>query len=424
MFQALDRAVESNAERAFDFLSALVGAPSLVGSEQQALKVFARELESIGLVPERLPFGNDPVSDFRAGITQPGWQLSADRYQVLAATPGDGPLTLLLNGHIDVVPATTPESWTTPPFEPQRREGRMYGRGAADMKAGFAIGALALRALKETQPDLFATKRLGFLAVIEEECTGNGTLLATTNHGVTAPEVVLLEPTDLGLMLGGVGVLWLNITIAASSTHAYEAEAHANAVDLGMRLVAALCEWSLQVNASEPEPSMDADVNAYNVNLGRVRSGDWTSSSPASAVLDVRVGFPRAWSVEKAETEVRRAVEVAVANDPDFPRPPVVELSGLRARGYLLDAGSRLVEDLSAAHVDAHGVQPETFTLGTTTDARTYLNDFGVPAVCFGAVGHDMHGIDESVELQSIIDAARTLTRFLLMRFADEQAAG
>ena len=65
---------------------------------------------------------------------------------------------------------------------------------------------------------------------------------------------------------------------------------------------------------------------------------------------------------------------------------------------------------------------PAIFTLGSTTDARTYLNDFGIPAVCFGAIGHNLHGIDESVELQSIVDAARTLARFLLMRFGTGEA--
>ena len=417
MTEALDRAVEENADRAFQFLEELVSASSLVGSEQCALDVFAREAESVGLVVERLPFSNAPDKDPRAGVTQTDVDLTDGRFQVLASTPGEGELTLLLNGHIDVVPASTPELWASPPFAPERRDGRMYGRGTADMKGGFAIGTLALRALRATRPDLFATKRLGFLAVIEEECTGNGALRTVTEHGVIAPEVVLLEPTDLGLMVGGVGVLWLDLHVVASAGHAHEAHAHVNAVDLGMRLVAALRDWSERMNSAEAEPTMAAGVSAYNVNLGRVHAGDWTSSSPASAVLSVRVGFPRAWTVERAEKEASRVIEAAVADDPDFPRQPDVAPSGLRAPGYLLDVNSRLVTDLSAAHLDAHGVVPEAFTLGTTTDARTYLNHFGVPAVCFGAVAHDMHGIDESVELQSIVDAARTLARFLLMRF-------
>ena len=421
---ALDQAVEDAAEHAFGFLRALVGAPSVVGSEQQAMEVFGREMESLGLVTTRLAFSNERVNDPRAGVTPLSEQLSDDRFQLLATTPGEGELTLLLNGHMDVVPAETPELWTTPPFEPRVREGRMYGRGTADMKSGFAIGALALRALQQVSPSLFTHQRLGFLAVVEEECTGNGTLRALTEHGVTAPEVVLLEPTNLGLMLGGVGVLWVDLHVVASSSHASEAHSHVNAIDLGMRLVAVLRRWSAEVGSAEPEPSMPEGASAYNVNLGRVHSGDWNSSSPALAVFSVRVGFPRAWTVEQAEAEVRKLIEETVAGDPDFPVQPQVESSGLRARGYLLDAESRLVQDLSAAHLDAHGVAAETFSLGSTTDARTYLNDFGIPAVCFGAVTQNMHGIDEYVELRSIVDAARTLARFVLKRFGGELGPG
>jgi acetylornithine deacetylase len=98
-----------------------------------------------------------------------------------------------------------------------------------------------------------------------------------------------------------------------------------------------------------------------------------------------------------------------------------VTLTGLRAEGYLLDESSDLVRDLSAAHRAAHGVEPERFTLGSTTDARAYLNGFGIPAVCYGASAYNMHGVDESVDLQSIVDAARTVSRFLLARFGSRE---
>ena len=130
----------------------------------------------------------------------------------------------LLNGHMDVVPADAACFWTNPPFEPVRRNGRMFGRGTGDMKSGFAIGMLALRALRDVAPDLFAKRRLGFVAVVEEECTGNGTLRSIPEHGVVADEVVVLEPTNLGLMLGGVGVIWIEIEVAASAGHAYDAD--------------------------------------------------------------------------------------------------------------------------------------------------------------------------------------------------------
>ena len=420
MLNQLDRAIDAHAEAAFAFLEALVRAPSQVGSEQAAMDVFAHEASSIGLNVERLPFSNECVTDARGGVTPPAELLSPGRHQVLATTPGESDLLLLLNGHMDVVPADSPELWTTPPFEPARRDGRLYGRGAADMKSGFAVGILALRAVRDVSPNLFASRRLGFLAVVEEECTGNGTLRSLTEHGITAPEVVLLEPTDLGLLVGGVGVMWIDITVASPSGHAYAAGAHANAIDLGMRLVDRLRQWSAELWRSDPEPSMAADESPYNVNLGKVHAGDWTSTLPSSATFGVRIGFPRSWTPARAEEDVRRVIAAFAAHSA-FLIEPRVSLTGFRARGYLLGADSRLVRDLSAAHRDAHGVIPAAFTLGSTTDARTYLNEFGIPAVCFGAVAHDMHGIDESVELQSIVEAARTLARFLLMRFGTNE---
>jgi acetylornithine deacetylase len=300
---------------------------------------------------------------------------------------------------------------------PARRDGRIYGRGAGDMKSGFAIGMLALRALRDVAPDLFARRRLGFLAVVEEECTGNGTLLSILDHGVMASEVVILEPTGLGLMLGGVGVLWIDVEVIARSGHAYAAEGSVNAIELGARLVDGLKRWTAQLQIVEPEPTMAADAHPYTINLGKVHSGDWTSTAPSTATFSLRVGYPRSWTPMMAEEKLRDMISTLVTSDPAFPAQPDVTLTGFRAKGYLLDAASVLARDLGAAHFAAHGAPASMFTLGSTTDARIYLNDFGIPAVCYGAVAHDIHGTDESVDLQSIVDAARTLARFLLMRF-------
>jgi acetylornithine deacetylase len=416
MLDALDAAIREHAEGAFAFLEALVRAPSTVGFEQSALEIFAREAALVGLEVERLPFRNGPVDDPRAGVAPPQVGVSPERYQVLGTTRGQGPLDLLLNGHIDVVPADDPSSWTSPPFAPQRRNGRLYGRGAADMKSGFAVGMLALRALRDVSPRLLEERRLGFLAVIEEECTGNGTLRSIADHGVRAKEVVVLEPTDLGLLLGGVGVLWADITIATRAGHAKDGTGLGNAVDLGMRMVEGLRAWTQRLAAAYPAEGLETGGIPYFLNLGKVRGGDWLSTVPSSATFGVRVGFPRAWTAGQAERELREAV-AEIADAIGLSIPPVVTLTGFRAVGYALDSDNPLVRDLAAAHVDAHGSEPRLFSLASTTDARVYINDFGIPAVCYGAVAHEMHGIDESVELQSIVDAARTLARFILMRF-------
>jgi acetylornithine deacetylase len=280
----------------------------------------------------------------------------------------------------------------------------------------MAAGVLALRALRDVAPHLFATQRLGFLAVVEEENTGNGTLRTVTDHGVTAPEVVVLEPTDLGLLIGGVGVLWIDVEISALAGHAYDAAMHSSAIELGLKLVERMRRWSEELGRTMPEPSMATNLNPYTLNLGKVHAGDWTSSVASHATFSLRVGFPRAWSPDKAETEVREVIRSFAATS-GFPAQPGVTLTGFRAKGHLLDAGSALVRDLAAAHRDAFGADPAVYSLGSTTDARIYLEEFGIPAVCYGPIAHDMHGVDESVELQSIVDAAETLARFILMRF-------
>ena len=390
-------------------------AQSTAGFEQDALNIFATKAESLGLTATRLPFPGGPVTDRRAGIAPS----TTDRYQMLVESPGEGPLHLLLNGHMDVVPAESPALWTSPPFQPEIRDGRMYGRGVADMKSGFAVGMLALSALRDTVPDLFSRQRIGFVAVVEEECTGNGALIAAS-QGAIAREVVVLEPTDLGLLLGGVGVLWVEVTVIARSGHAHAAHRSVNAIDLGMRITARLRDWAADLARTTPEPSMTTDAHPYNVNLGTMNAGDWTSTVPSSARLGLRLGYPRGWTAEQAEAEVRRVIADFAATDSDFPAQPIVTLTGLRARGYLLDKESPLARDLAAAHHAAHGRLPIMSTVGSTTDARTYLNDFATPAICFGATGYDLHGIDESVDLQTIIEAARTLARFILMRFRPE----
>jgi acetylornithine deacetylase len=422
----LDNAIARHAEHAERLLLDLVAADSTVGREQVALEVFAAELEDLGLDVTRPEFRPETLTDPRAGVS-PAYDAAdhegSPRYQVLGSTPGDGGYHLLLNGHIDVVPVAAGTAlWTDPPFRPTVRGRRLYGRGSGDMKGGFAMGCLAIRAALDVAPDLFDRHRLGFLAVVEEECSGNGALAACLD-GVLADEVLLLEPTDLGILLGGVGVLWLDIEVTGHAGHADVAHLVQNPVDLGLRIVDRLRRWCRELSLEESDPRLAEVESPYNLNLGGVDAGDWNSSVPARATLRVRVGFPRGWTAEDAEERVRAEIEDLVSHDPAFAGPPVVRSSGLRARGYYQDPDAPLVRDLAAAHRDAHGSDPRFFSLGSTTDARTYVNDFGVAAACYGTRSYNIHGVDESVDLDSVVDGARTVGRLLLSRFGTRDGA-
>ncbi|MGI8522534.1 MAG: M20/M25/M40 family metallo-hydrolase [Nocardioides sp.] len=410
----LDEAIARHAGNAERLLGELVAADSTHGHEQVALEVLAAEFADLGLEIQRPSFTS--IEDPRAGVS-PTHDGAKDRYQLLGTTGDEGAFELLLNGHIDVVPVDGGrELWTDPPFEPTIRGRRLYGRGAGDMKGGFALGCLAIRAVRDVDPGIFESHRLGFLAVIEEECSGNGALAAALD-GIVADEVLLLEPTGLDILLGGIGVLWLDIEVTGSAGHAEVAHLSHNPVDLGMRLVERLRDWCAELSKNQDDPVLAEVDSPYNLNLGGVQSGDWNSSVPARAIFRVRVGFPRSWTVEQAEAKARKVIETCAAQDDAFPTPPVVRPSGLRARGYYQDPDVPLVRDLVAAHRDAHGADPALFSLGSTTDARTYVNDFGAVAVCYGTTSFNIHGVDESVDLDSVVAGARTLGRLLLHRF-------
>ena len=384
----------------------LVAAPSTVGLEQEAQDVVEQELKRLGLEVERLPIPETIEDDPLAGVAQISYEGRADVVGRLGSNEGP---SLLVNGHIDVVPAGKPDLWTSPPFEPRLDGDRLYGRGAGDMKGGFAMATLALDALLAVEPEAIAGS-LTFLSVIEEECTGNGTL-AAARAGVLADAVILPEPTGLGMLLAGVGILWLDVVLDGKSAHAESADRAVNPIDLALTVVDALRRSERAMNL-EIEPSMRGVEHPYNINIGMLEAGDWRSSVPANATLGLRIGHPTSWSTADAIARVGAAIHEI--DDPWLrAHPPTLRPSGFRAKGYAMPGGDPLARRLADAHRAAHGEAVAEVAMASTTDARLYINDFDVPALCYGPVAHDIHGIDESVELSSIVAGARTLARFI-----------
>jgi len=396
-------------------LERLVAAPSTVGLEREAQDVVEQELKRLGLEVERLPIPETIEDDPLAGVAQISYEGRADVVGRLGSNEGP---SLLVNGHIDVVPAGKPDLWTSPPFEPRLDGDRLYGRGAGDMKGGFAMATLAIDALLAVEPEAIAGS-LTFLSVIEEECTGNGTL-AAARAGVLADAVILPEPTGLGMLLAGVGILWLDVVLDGKSAHAESADRAVNPIDLALTVVDALRRSEREMNL-EIEPSMRGVEHPYNINIGMLEAGDWRSSVPANATLGLRIGHPTSWSTADAIARVGAAIHEI--DDPWLrAHPPTLRPSGFRAKGYAMPGGDPLARRLADAHRGAHGEAVAEVAMASTTDARLYINDFDVPALCYGPVAHDIHGIDESVELSSIVAGARTLARFIADWYAEDSS--
>src|SRR5262245_30673000 len=412
-FEAVDDAIRAGADGAFLFLERLIGARSTVGEETPAQRIVADELARLEFDVAAVPIPPGTVAQPGAGVAQGPYPGRANVWGRLG--PGGSP-SLLLNGHVDVVPAE-PAGWRDYPFTAVTSGGWMTGRGAGDMKGGFAMGLLAVAALRRAMPGAISGA-LGFLSVIEEECTGNGTL-AACHAGVLGDAAVLLEPTDLGLLLGGVGVLWAEIEIEGVPAHAEAADRAVNPVRCLPVILRALADLEEEINASVTDPAFREIARPYNINVGVVTAGDWAASVPARAHLRVRVGFPRGWTADEAFGRVGAAVERAAAGDAWLAdHPPRLRQTGFRAEGYLLASDHPLANAMAGAHAGAHGGPPERTVLGGTTDARYYLNRFGVPALAYGPAARNIHATDEAVELASIVRGAQTLARFIAGFFA------
>lgn len=417
----LDDAIRAAAPRAFALLEKLVAEPSTLGQESGAQEVLAGELVRAGFAVDRLPIPEDIGADAAAGVPSRPY---AGRYDVVGTRgAGEGP-TLLINGHMDVVPADDATRWTSDPFTPSVVDGWLVGRGAGDMKAGFAAGMLALWALDEVAPG-WLTGGLTLVSAIEEENTGNGTL-AAGRAGYLAEAALLLEPTDLEILVAGIAITWIEIAIDGHAGHAEAALESVNPILAAIPIIEALRTFEAEMNAShasgiDADPVFAEHAHPYNVNIGTLHAGDWPSSVPSIARIGVRVGHPAGWTSEQALEQVRAVVDrVAIGDAWLTAHPPRLSMTGFRAERHAQEPSAELVTRLSAAHQDAHGSAPEQVSIGSTTDARFYLNQFGMPAVAYGPRTRNIHGTDEAVELESIIECARTVARFLAGWYAPE----
>jgi acetylornithine deacetylase len=396
---AIDDAVDACAERAFAFLDALVRERSVPGAEQGAEDVLASELERIGMAVDRVPFPEGIELDPVAGV---GPGPYAGRTIVVGRLGRNGGRRVVLNGHLDVVPAGDERLWSSSPFMPRIRDGWMVGRGAGDMKSGLAMGTLAIEAILHSNPGREPPVTL--VGAIEEEQSGNGTL-ASIRAGLVGDAAVVLEPTDLRLLVSGIGVLWFEVEVFAEAGHALGAGPAMGALTGALHLIE-------ELRRLESELDLLGGRERHALNIGTFTAGEWQSSIPGAARIGCRLGFPRGMAVAEAMRRVRETVERAAGAEPACAAPRV-HFNGFRAEGYELGADDPLVIALAAAHRDAHGRTPAVVTTAGTTDARFYRNQLGIPALCYGPRVENMHAADERVELASIVAGARTLARFL-----------
>ena len=406
---AILQAVESQAEEGVALLAGLVRERSLLGEEHGALDAMAAAFEGLGLPVRRVPV-DVATLELVPGFSPPlipyaGRDNVVAEHRPVAATGR----SLILQGHVDVVPEGAADLWTTPPFQPEVRDGRMYGRGAADMKAGLASIVMAVRALHAA--GLQPAAPLYLAAVIEEECTGNGALAVM--HALPMPEACVIPEPGPGypaLYVAEVGVVWAWVIITGRPVHVREAHAGVSAIQAASVVAEAFAAYESDANRAERRhPVYAADNHPINVNIGTFQGGEWNSSVATRAKLGIRVGVMPGQSCHAVRAEIEALVARCGQDERVRGATLAVEFKGFMADGCVFPVDQPISRLLSAQHEAVAG-EPLRHYAGTgLTDARHYVLSGGTQATCYGPDAQNIHGIDESVGLDAMLQTTKVL---------------
>lgn len=400
--------VEQNWEQEVEFLRGMVRRPSTLGNEALVQRFVAQELTEMGLVADVWQVNHAEIARL-PGYSPVEWSFEG-RPDVAATwrSSSGGGRSLILNGHVDVVPATPEHHWSHDPWGAEVVDGRMYGRGAADMKGGVAAMIYAVRALRETGIELKGDVTLE--TVIEEECTGNGALAARA-RGYSADAAVIPEPFGDRALEAQVGVMWARVVVRGRGAHAERASASVNAVLEACRLIDAVGRLEAEVNdRARRHPLFEGIEHPLNYNVGIVRGGDWASSVPEECVFEVRLSCYPGEDLEEVGSRFEaHLLEVAKADPWLAENPPDISFYAFRAEGCVVDRDEPILGTLRRRHEETTGRKLGLFSFTGTTDARFFNLYHGIPATCYGPAGANLHAPDEWVDLESVREVTKVL---------------
>ncbi len=338
----------------------------------------------------------------------------ADAVQVVATLRAPQPTgrSLVLQGHVDVVPEGPHDMWTHPPFGAELRDGFIYGRGATDMKLGVAGMVFALDALKTAgyapAADVYVQ------SVTEEECTGNGAL-STLARGYRADACLIPEPTGNTITRAHVGVMWFRLRVRGVPVHVAQAQSGSNAILSAFTLIQALQALTARINErAKSHPLFSAVPDPIKFNPGVIRGGDWASSTPSWCEVDCRIGVLPGVDLADARKEVLATVAAATKGDAFLANnPPEVVWNGFQADAYYLEPGSDAEEVLAMAHEAVFGTTLGERRSTAVNDTRFYGVYYGMPALCYGPAGTGSHSFDECGDLANLKRTTLAIATFI-----------
>ncbi len=411
--------VDSRRDDLIDILQTLVRTPSEntppTGAEAACQSFCEASLKSCGFTTDLYLLGDVPGL---AGhpLYFPGRDYNGRPNLAARRTGSGGGRSLILSGHIDTVPRGT-LPWTRDPFSAHIENGRLYGRGSNDMKAGIATNLFVARALRDL--DIHLRGDLTIESVVDEEFGGVNGTLAGRLRGYLADAAIISEPSFLRVCPSQRGGRTAHITFQVPSDGILSDTMEAGVSAQLAWFLSQVPVFAQQRRASAPPHFAYAHLsNPVPVSILKIHTGPWGSSEPMATATSCQVEL--FWQTMPGEelaaidAQFHDWFNRTIAARPDlFSGSPKVEFPIRWLPASSISPGAALVRELSACAAEVLGAEPPVAGIEGPCDMFIFQQHFGIPAVLWGARGANTHLADEYVELDTVVDAAKSLLLFV-----------
>ncbi len=409
LYDQIDQAIETHRGEALELLQELVRIPSLEGAEKPCIDVLERQLRRMELDVDRWIPDDDELAAHPAYVPT-GWSY-AERPNVVGIMRGaGGGKSLKLNGHVDVVPIGPPELWEHGPWSGEFVDGKVYGRGSADMKGGVVSNVLTVLALQTAGIELAGDLIVD--CVVDEEAGGNGTL-ATVLRGHNADACIFTEPTGMDrLSVSNRGAQFFRITVPGEEGGVEYKHQLTNPITKAFEVFQAVEAYSIMRESVVSHPLYD-DAYDTKVPTGicKIQAGEWPSTVASQALLEGTIECLPGEDIHEIKEDFRRYIFEWSAKDPWFSAHPLkIEWFGLWFDAAEIDPNHPMVHTLKAAAKSVTGRDAQVDGAGGC-DLRLPVLYGNTPSVLFGPSGAMIHSTDEYIEFEQVIDCARVLAR-------------
>ncbi|MFS0921414.1 peptidase [Brevibacillus sp. 179-C 1.1 NHS] len=412
-WQALIREqLEKDREVAVQLLQQWVKSPSVQGEEQSIQQSIADLLTQMGLAVDLWVMEGEELVSHPYFVSPRTTFESSPNVVGVWKGQGDG-RSIILNGHVDVVPAGDLAQWSDDPFSGKVEDGKLYGRGATDMKGGNLSSLLAIQVLQKLGVQLKGD--VIFQSVVEEESGGAGTL-ATIIRGYKADAALIPEPTNMKIFPKQQGSMWFRLTVKGRSAHGGTRYEGVSAIEKGMLVVQAIGQLEKERNDRLDDPLYAKLPIPIPINLGVIEGGKWPSSVADLVKLEGRMGVAPGEQMDDAKREMAAALKKLAEIDPWFAEQPVeLEWFGARWVPGAVDQDHPLMEILQSQFEVVTGERAivEASPWGTDGGLLTALAN--TPAIVVGpGVTQVAHYPNEYIVLDEVFRCAEIFALTLM----------